>query len=174
MSNSPTKKIFIFASLTLLAVGGIFIFLLYQIDKNGTRLEEQLILITERDQRETSFIRIRRMVQETEAERKIIDSAFFKDESDSIVFLGEIEKIATSIGIELSTESLDKVTEKDKNIEQIRMTFVYLGRKESALKFIKILETSPYHSWIDSLTLTSRENNLWEGKLTFLITLQPS
>ncbi|MEZ4194963.1 MAG: hypothetical protein R3B53_01000 [Candidatus Paceibacterota bacterium] len=98
MSNSRTKKVFIFSLLVLSITIGAFGFLVYQIHTKGSQIEEYLAIMSEHTAQETSFIRVRKLIQETEADRKIVDTAFFKDESDSINFLGEIESLAKSIG----------------------------------------------------------------------------
>lgn len=174
MFNSNTKKILLLSLLALFVTSSFFASLIYLIHTKGAELEEKISLIEEKNAQETSFILLRRMVKDTENERSAIDSIFFKDESDSIQFLGEVEEMAQTIGLELTTTGLDKVQDQDQKTEHISMTFVYKGTADKVINFTKLLENSPYHSWAKDLSLRKNTNNLWEGQLTLFITIQPS
>lgn len=174
MFNSRTKKIFIFSLLILSITISIFGFLVYKIHTQGNQLEDYLVVINERNAQESSFIKVRKLIQETEEDRNVVNSAFFKDESESINFLGDIEKMAKASSIQLTTESLDKTIDTDKVTEYIKIVFIFKGKKTDVLNFTKLLETVPYHSWVESLDLSKDSNNIWEGRLTLFITIQPS
>lgn len=174
MLNTQTKRIFVFSLLVLVCTIGVFGFLVYKINTQGKQVENYLAIIKEKTAQENSFIRVKKLIQETEESRKIIDSVFFKDESESISFLGDIEKLAESSGLKLTTEGLDKVTSPDKVTEYVKMTFVYDGQREDVLNFTKLMENIPYHSWVENLELLKIVNHTWQGKLTLFITIQPS
>ncbi len=171
--NSRTKKILIVSIITLVISVSACLVLAYQIDVQGKKLKEYVQLLTEQGAQEASYIRINRLVQETKQEREDITKAFFKDESESIGFLSDIESLAAAIGLELTTDELNKVTAEDKS-EYIKMTFVYSGEKELVLKFTQLLEHIPYHSLVQNLRLQEVDNTTWEGTATIHITLASS
>lgn len=171
--NSRTKQILIGSiSLLILAISAC-VFFIYEIEAKGSLLQSYISESDKRLAEEASFIRISRLVQETEENRKVIASSFFADEGDSISFLGEIESFADSIGLDLKTENLNKVSSADKKTEYITMTFVYSGEEKTVRDFNRLLEQIPYHSSIESLSLRRNTDGSYEGELTLHITLLP-
>ena len=168
--NSRTKKILILSLVAVSISATACIFLLYQINTQGKKLGSYITILNEQSAQEESYVRISRLVQETEDDRKTVASAFFKDESDSIGFLGDIESLATKIGLELTTDELNKVTAEDKS-EYITMTFTYRGKKAVVQDFTTLLEQVPYHAWIQSLYLQEIDTSTWEGTATIHITI---
>lgn len=168
--NSRTKKIFILACVALTATLAACALLMVQIRTQGAELETFTTALAEKSAEEASYIRVSRLVQETEQERAALNQAFFIDESDSISFLGDIESFAASVGLELTTEGLDKIEEGGS--EFITMTFVYTGEKSQVLHFTKYLENIPYHSSIRSHIFSKNGGGEWEGNLTLLISLK--
>lgn len=171
--NTTTKNTLLLSSFILLLSAGSCLFFVYKINDQGTKLDEYIKALDERQAQESSFIRISKLVLETEKERAAIASAFFSDEGDSITFLGEIESFAATIGLKLKTENLNKITGSDKKTEYITMTFVYSGDKEQVLNFNKLLENIPYHSQVESLSVSKGSTDEWESRLTLHIMIQP-
>lgn len=172
--NTTTKNTLLLASTIVLLSAGTCLFFFYKINDQGTKLDEYIKALDERQAQESSFIRISKLVLETENEREAIASAFFSDEGDSITFLGELESFSTAIGLKLKTENLNKITGADKKTEYITMTFVYSGDKEQVLSFNQLLENIPYHSQIQSLFMKKNGTNEWESRLTLNIMIQPT
>jgi hypothetical protein len=172
--NTTTKNTLLIASIILLFSAGTCLFFVYKINDQGTKLDEYIKALDERQAQESSFIRISKLVLETEKERAEIASAFFSDEGDSITFLGEIESFAASIGLDLKTENLNKIIGSDKKTEYITMTFVYSGEEKQVLDFNQLLENIPYHSQVESLSIKKRTGNEWESRLTLHIMIQPT
>ncbi len=168
--GTKTKKIFIAALITAFVSIGALLFFSYEIQKQGVRLEEQISILTESNTKESAHLRLNRLVQETEPERTLLAASFFKDEGDSILFLGEIETLARALGIPLKTEELEKV-EDDEKRESIRMTFSYEGTKDTVFTFSKLMEVTPYHSQVESLSLRKLSNGNWQGSLTIMISI---
>ena len=168
--GTKTKKIFIISLIVALISIGVLAFFLYEIQKQGVRLEEQIAILTESNTKESAHLRLNRLVQETESERTELAASFFKDEGDSIMFLGEIETLASALGISLKTQELDKVVDTEKR-ESIRMTFSYEGTKDTVFTFSKLMEVTPYHSEVESLSLLKLTNGNWQGTLTIVISI---
>lgn len=168
--GTKTKKIFIVSLVTaFVSIGALSLFS-YKIQNQGVRLEEQISILTESNTKESAHVRLSRLVQDTESERALLASSFFKDEGESIVFLGEIETLASALGLSLETEELDKVVDEEKR-ESIRMTFSYEGAKDTVFTFSKLMEVTPYHSRVESLSLHKLTNENWQGTLTILISI---
>ncbi len=168
--SSKTKKIFFVGLITATLAGSLAAGFYYVIDKKASQLEEQVRILTENNTKESAYARMKRLVGETEVERAQLAGTFFKSEGDSIAFLGDIEKLARDLGLNLKTEALDKVVNKDKQ-EFIKATFSYSGRKDLVLDFSRLLELSPYHSQVEALSIGRTETGDWSGKMTLVITI---
>lgn len=166
-----TKKILILSVITAMVSVGTLSFFVYKINSQGILLEEQLRILSENNTKESAYLKLQRLAQETEIERGLLANSFFRQEEDSINFLGEIESLASTLGLSFKTESLDKVVEKSTNKEYIKISFVYSGQKDVVYKFSKLMEYVPYHSVVESLSFRKVEDNNWEGKLAISITL---
>lgn len=169
--GKKTKKIFIIALLVSIFLGTTLAIFLKIILAKGVLLEEQVAILNENNTKESAYILLQRTVQETEEQRATLASSFFKSESDSVAFLGDIENTANSLGLVFKTESLDKVVDKEKNREFVRMSFIYEGKKDTVLAFSKLMELIPRHSIVESLALRKVADDNWEGRLSILITL---
>jgi hypothetical protein len=172
--NSRTKHILIVALGAF--TGGIVAlgFLLYNINTGGAQLETYVNALSEKRSQEEAFIRVRRLVDETASDRDLLASAFFTDEGDSISFLGEIERFAASIQLNLKTQDLNIKTAADNKTEHVTMTFLYSGDKSKVDTFTAYLETIPYHSTVEDLTLERSSSGIWQGTLTLTVTITPS
>lgn len=168
--NGKTKKIFLASVISALVAGGFAGGFYYVVAEEAEQLNQQLQILTENNTKESAYVRMKRLVGETEAERATLAANFFKNEGDSIAFLGEIETLARDLGLELKTEALDKIVEKDKQ-EFIKATFVYTGRQDLVFDFSRLLELSPYHAEIEAVSLNQTDKDEWSGKTTMLITI---
>lgn len=172
--GNKTKNILI-ASISLAFFSiGLCSYMIYEIDVKGLQLEEQVKILAENNSKEELYLNIRRTIQETEADRNSINNKFFKSEDDSIDFLSEIESLAPTLGLVLSTKALEPVLGEDKKPQSLKMSFVYSGNKEAVLGFTKMLGNLQYHSYLESLTLKKSTGNNWEGNVTLLISIDPS
>lgn len=170
MSNK-TKQLFVLSLAAAMLAAGVLTYIFYKIEAQSILLEEQISILNESNTKESAYLRLSRLAQETETKRTLLSDSFFKNEGDSIVFLGEIEALAKEIGLSLKTEDLDKIVSEDNKQEFIKMTFVYTGKKETVFEFTKLMEVTPYHAVVDSLSLRKMSDANWEGNLTILITL---
>ena len=169
--STKTKKIFIVAlGMALVSLIGLGYFF-YVIHVEGIRLEEQQNILSENNSKESAYIRLKRLAEETKDERVLLEASFFKQEGDSIIFLGEVESLAASLGLKLKTEALDKIVDTKTKKETIKITFLYEGQKAVVEKFSKLIEVTPYHSRVESLALRKLTDGNWEGRLTINITI---
>ncbi len=172
--SKKTINILISAITVLFLSIGVCIYFFYEINEKGVLLEEQIAILAENNSKEETYLNIKKTVQETEMERANIVGKFLKDENDAIDFLNEIESMAPSLGLVFKTEALDNVSDENKKVQAIKMSFVYSGDMKTVMNFTKLMENIPYHSYIESLTLNESANNNWEGKITIIISVKPS
>jgi hypothetical protein len=166
-----TKQLFVISTVSLVlssAVAGVFFL---KVEGGRQKLEEQTRVLTENNAKEFSYIKLKKLVTETEEDRAQLDRMFFANEGESIAFLGEAEAIAKNLNLSLKTEALDKVDQKDKGTA-VRVVFSFEGSKQSVLRFSKLMELVPYQSTIESLELRQLGGESWRGRLSMLITIQ--
>lgn len=166
--STKTKKIFFIALTIAIAAVCAFVVFFLEIRSQAFRLEEQVKILTENNTKESAFVRLKRLAQETEEERALLASSFFSNEGDSISFLGEMETLANTLGLSFKTEALEKIGDKEKG-EFVKISFVYEGKKETVLNFSKLLEVTPYHSRVESLRLRKGGNGNWTAELSMQI-----
>ena len=168
--TKKTKNIFwisVATSVFTVSAAGLFF---YEIQKKSQVLDEQVRIVTENNAKESTYLRLKRLAQETEGDRAGLSKHFFKNEGDSISFLGEVETLAAQNGLALKTEALDKVVNKD-NSEYIKVAFSYEGKKETVLNFSRLMELLPYHSRVESLKVNQEVGSNWRGQITIHITI---
>lgn len=172
--GSKTKKILIVTLFLAFSSSGLCLFLFYQIKAKGMLLEEQVKILAENSSKEKVYLDIKRTIQETENDRNYINSRFFKNENDSINFLNEIESLAPQLGLDFKTKGLDTILDENKKSKTVKMSFTYSGRENSVMDFTKMLENLEFHSYLENLSLKKNNENLWEGSVTLLISIDPS
>lgn len=171
--NSRTKKFLIVLSIILLLLIVTFVITFIQLLSSGDKLTGEIETLKERNSKEASFNRINALVQETVDERGEIDALFFADESDSITFLNEIEKLAKENNLNLETKSLATVLAEDNGTELVKIDFSFSGTRTQIDAFTTLLENIPYHSMLDTLSLRNNQGDNWTGAVTLLVTIQP-
>lgn len=168
--TNRTKSLFISSVITAVVAISATGYFFYLIQGKAATLDQQVKIVTENNAKESTFIRLKKIAQETEVERAQLSSHFFKHEGDSISFLGEMESLAAASNLALKTEALDKVAGKDGD-EYIKVLFSYEGSKTSVMNFSKLMEVLPYHSKVESLRLEEFGQGSWRGQVTVLITI---
>lgn len=166
--SAKTKKIFFIALGIAIASVCALILFFFEIRSQAQLLEEQVKILTENNTKESAFVRLKRLAQETEDERALLSSSFFRSEGDSISFLGEIETLATTLGLSFKTDTLEKIEDKEKG-EFVKISFVYEGKKDTVMHFSKLLEVAPYHSRVESLQLRQGGDGNWSAELSMQI-----
>ena len=171
--TSYTKKFFIVTFLVAVFAIAAVVYLFIQIKDQGEVLQSHISIITEEARRENSYARLERTVTETEKQRAALSEAFFKEQSDSLSFLTYIEELAPRAGISLTTVSIDSVSNAGATPKtEIKMQFSYGGNKQAVIDFTRLLEVLPYHSRLDTLTLTDAGGGVWKGEVTLFVTVR--
>jgi len=169
MSNK-TKQIFIAAIISTVCVAITFAYFANLIFKEGVHLDEAITMLAKSNAKDSAQVRLGRLIKDTEADRLILNSHFFGSEGDSINFIGEIESLASALGLDLETETLDKVN-FNKN-DAIKTIFRFSGNKKQVVGFLRLMENTPLHSRVESFSLEQKGPDSWQGRLTMFITIK--
>ncbi len=172
LMNNNTKKIFVTSLITSLLALSVCLFMAYEINGQGMLLEEQISILSDNNKKEILYTNTNRTIKETEQEREAVSEKFLKDENDLIYFLTEIEGLAPKLGLTVETDNIENVLNEEKKLEAIKVSFIYSGQKNKVMDFTKLIENIPYHSYVDTLSLTELASGNWEGKITVFITMQ--
>lgn len=168
MSRS-TKRIMILAGSFLLIAMGLFAFVGYHVVAKGQLLGEQAAILKIKETQESSYLRLIRQADETTKKRSELKQYFLQKESDSINFLTLIESLAPKAGVELRTNTLELLKEKDSKNGWIKTSFSISGTRNDVQNFIQVLESLPYVQRLTSLNMNARSSELWEASVTMQV-----
>jgi len=168
--KSKTIQNLILAAIILVITAGGATSLLWFISKNSVVLTEQLNTLKEQNQQEASLLRLQRLAVDTEADREKLASYFLLRESDSIIFLSEIESLAPRFSLELETKALKQFTTEDK-VPWIEASFAVSGTRRNIEQFVQIMETIPYVSRITSVSMEALSLENWRAEVTIQVQL---
>lgn len=169
--NTSTKKILSFSLLFFLATSAFAGFVFFEIFEKGDKLEQQKNILAENKSKETDYFKAQRLLRESEENRKNLSAKFFYGENDIVVFLDSLDRLALDFGLDLETESLERV-EDDKKNKITKITFNFSGAEEKVIAFSELLENIPYHSYLDNLNIKRTELGLWKGRTVLVVTMQ--
>ena len=121
---------------------------------------------------ESRLASIEHLVSETASQRSQLTSLILTEES-VVDFLALIETLGAEQGVTLETQSLDVVPANDQ-FEELRMSLVAQGGEKNVLNILHLLETLPYQSSVDKITLSrvSGDNKagIWQGSFELRVT----
>lgn len=133
-------------------MAGAFAWIWFMVDKQGDELQTQVQTVVDREVFAKQFDQLIKTVEATERERENLEQFILQNDTDTIALLSELDKIASEHGVELSTRELTVETTKEE-FDRLILKYDLVGREESVIKIIKMLETLPYHGEISGLTL---------------------
>jgi len=167
--SKTTLRNFIVALVVLCVTGGGTIFFFTQILGNSQLLEEQIASVNIQNQQEASLLRLQRLSQVSQSDREELASHFLLRESDTIIFLSEMEQLAPVVGLSLETESLEQVSQDGK--DWIQTKFNVTGSREDIQNFIQILEIIPYVSRLTSVLIEKDRSDNWRADVVIQVQL---
>jgi hypothetical protein len=173
MLAARTKQYFVIALLVAATAVLATVYLLVQIRGQGARLEANSIVINESAAQVEAAARSKRLIADTEEQRATLRQSFFKEPSDSLGFLAQLETLAPQFNLELTQITLEEVTDPatpEKN--EMRFRFGYAGAKTSVVDFTRLLEHLPYHSRLESVSLEEGGEGLWDAQVEVRITVR--
>ncbi len=168
--KSKTAQNLLITTILMLITAGAAASLLWFISKNSKLLSEQINVLTEQTQQESSLLRLQRLAVDTSEERERLTSHFLLRESDSISFLSDIESLAPQVGIYLETKGLKQFSDKEK-LNWIEANFDISGSREDVERFVQMLELLPYVSRLTSVDMNAMAEQSWQAAITIQVQL---
>jgi len=163
MSKS-TIRIAIFSVLFIIVAATVFGLMVAWVHKEGKLLTEQIEVIATQQSRESSYLRMQRIAEDSVVERETLRNYFLQGEGDSVDLLNHMDQLAYQTGLSLKTQGLNIVTED--NNKWIEATFIIAGSRENVFRFVKILESAPYVHRLTTLTMKALSSSEWEANVT--------
>lgn len=172
MKYSSSRHLLL-AALFLAFAASVLGSLVYLINVQGAQLTAQLKAIAEERAQESAALQLERLARSTQYERDKLAGYFLAQEGDSIDFLADIEtNVAPSLGLELSTDALDRITVGESAQSWIQISFNVSGTQERVLSFLYLLETLPYASYVTDVDLQRTAPASWSARITLQIQLR--
>lgn len=168
MTRSSVRN-FVISLVTLLLSVGALVFMILEIEKKTTVLQEQLTSIEAENKRESNFYTLEKKSEESAGDRLALEQYFLPKSSDSIDFLNRVEQLAPKSGVALETEALEESTDKKTKQKYIEAKFAISGTENNVEQFIEILESLPYVSLITSMSIAKTQAGDWEAKVTMRV-----
>lgn len=173
MLSARTKQYLIIALLVAATAVLATLYLLVQIRGQGARLEANSIMINESAAQVEAASRSKRLIAETENERAALRQAFFKEPSDSLDFLAQLETLAPQFNLKLTPIDLEEVSDPTTpRKSEMRFRFGYGGSKSAVLDFTRLLEVLPYQGRLESVTLDAGGDGVWAAQVEVRITVR--
>jgi len=165
------------ATIYSLVFAGLLVNGVYLISAEGAKLETTKTQISEHAAKEIAYTRMVDLLESTKEDRATLQQ-FFITENDTISFLATIEDAAKKNSIELKTNELAVIpgTTKDSitTPPALAISFSFAGSEVSVKKFLRLLESIPYHTEIPKVTLAgSGSGEEWTGSAQLRLTIKP-
>jgi len=168
MSPSTIKIIATAVTLFVISTGAL-LFMLFQSQQQGEKLVAQLATLDEQRAQEESYFRLRRIAEESTADRAQLNSYFFSSESESIDFLNRVEQLAPEAGVTLETDSLTLVEDAADQKQWVEIGFAFAGSRNRVQNFLTILEELPYVSKIVSVNMVTSNQTSWQAQVVMRV-----
>jgi hypothetical protein len=157
-------------ALILFATSIVFFGLMvFQVERQGEQLGEQIATLEAERAQEDSFFRLKKIAEDTKNDRAKLDSYFLESENDSIDFLNFIEGLAPDYGVVLNTNSLEVVEDADTADRWIEVSFTFSGSRMQVDNFLIILENLPYVLRIDEYSMNKKSGAEWEANVSMRV-----
>ena len=154
MKVSYTIKMFIFSLVTLAVSAASLLFIWFYSAAEGMSLKNSMQAVRDRETIAREYQQLQTVLNRTEDERGRLHQYILEGENGAINFLSMIDEIAVELGIVLKTERLDVQETKEAGFDILEAGFSISGEERAVMKMVQLLEFVPYHSHINSLTLT--------------------
>lgn len=137
----------------------------------GTAIQEykqQLQLLANADERERTFFNLSRTLAESEVERAQLNT-YFLDVVEIAQFLEMVESHARQSGLSLSSRTLSASDPDQYGVRQVRIPYSVTGQHDQVRAFIELLETLPYHSWLERIALEQVQDNRYSAEVEVVV-----
>jgi len=144
----------------------------FYVDTQGKELESQMEIVSKNRQLKERYDSLALMVDASRAEYDELAS-YLLTENNTINFLSEVETLAGTMGLELTTDALKVDPLPNPKYQGITLQLRVVGGHDDVITFLQILETLPYYSRIEALEFAreSRSGGNWTAAITLLVGL---
>lgn len=165
-----TQIVGIFALVYLCAAASALGWMIYTVSITGEELETRVAAIADKNAKVKMYTDFAKLIEDTQNERAILASHVLT-ENETSGFLTDIESLAASVGVALSTRSLNVADIKNSSFDELVITFDVEGPEMLVKNLLRIFETLPYHSQISTLTFAVSEGGTIKGSIEVKVTL---
>ena len=169
-----TIKHFVISTALLLFTISLCALAVYKIMANAQTLKQQVAVLAAEQAQENSYYRLQKINEDSKGEREHLGTYFLRQSSDSIDFLNKVEELAPRAGVDLKTEMLEDIADKNTGTKWINVKFSFSGTQADVERFVEILERLPYFSQVTSVSLKVRSLDNWQAQVTMRVFLTTS
>ena len=189
MTIKNTYIIGIVAVIYVLVAAACLAWVLHAVSISGALLTERISVIETNSVREKANKDLTALLESTKQEREVIDGYLLTEDKTSS-FLTDMEYIAHSQGVTLTTNSLEVVKPLKKAVatssasttapvdvqfnplfQQLAVSFAVEGSEMGVKKMLQVIENLPYHSQVTAFSLNRQSVSAAKGTISLNITL---
>lgn len=171
MHISKSKRIAAISLLFFVCSVSVAFLVLNMIKQDGAQLEEQMELVQTNRLIESKYSELQTILDQSEDERNRLGE-YLLTEDKTVRFLSEIESVAKKMGLQLTTDSLTVSPFPNQTFQKIDLRLRAVGPKDDLLLFISALETLPYYSRVEALSLDGdQRSGEWRASVALMVGL---
>lgn len=152
--NLATYRLLIFSLIAFVATAGLAVFMIQQQEAIGQDIRSRLLDLRAWESVVEAEGDLVSTPEEGEDLQARLRSLVLLSESDTTTFLSVVESTAAAAGVSIKTAALEEAKISDPDFKELSATFNVQGTSEAVEQMIRLLETLPYRSRVERLTLT--------------------
>lgn len=149
-----TYKLFIISLALFMAAASAAGFMLYRQQAAGLDIRSRLLDLKAWESVVAAEGGLAATAEEGEDLQARLRSLVLLSEADATSFLSLVEGTAAAAGVEVRTVELTEEKISDPDFKELAATFSFRGSHQAVERVIKLLESLPYRSRVERLTLT--------------------
>lgn len=166
-----TIRNLIISTIFLATTLGVFGYGVFFVERANDGLREQITALEKSRAQEGAIRQLKRIAEESSADRELLNASFLDGEGESIDFLNLIETEARTSGLVFTTENLQRETEAGTGEDVLVFRFVYSGDYTTVVGFLEVIENLPYIAEITQFDLSGSSQGEWEARVTVQVNL---
>ena len=171
IASQSAIKVGIVAMVVFITTSALAGWMWLYISEQGNLYHEQLQLAAAVTEREATAQALYQVVYDTTEQRAAIES-YFLDVVEIAVFLEQIERYAEANQLILESDQLQEISADEvSDLSQIRIPYQLEGSRDQIIRFINLLETVPYHGYLERMQIISSRSNPDVASATVVIVL---
>ncbi len=131
---------------------------LYYVSGQGVVLRERAQAVADHAIQQQTYESLASLLETTKAEREELNH-YILTEDETIDFLAEIEALAAAEQVLITTDALTVVEKKDTSFNTLKVNLSLVGSPVAVQTVLQILETLPYMSYVNMLTIDQSMQN---------------